>query len=153
VKYRVLSLKQPWATLVSIGAKRLETRSWETKYRGPLLIHASKAFPYECRELCFETLFLAALGNAGVLPKADEGFQDCLPLGSIIARVQLVDCFQIRMSNRPGGAEFAFGDYTPGRFAWKLDNVEPLEPIPAKGSLGIWTFEYDGNLVRKGVGK
>ena len=38
---KVLTLTQPWATLVAIGAKRIETRSWATKYRGPLLIHAA----------------------------------------------------------------------------------------------------------------
>jgi hypothetical protein len=35
-----LTLTQPWATLVAIGAKRIETRSWPTRYRGLLAIHA-----------------------------------------------------------------------------------------------------------------
>lgn len=39
---KVISLLQPWATLAVIGQKKIETRSWSTKYRGPLLIHASK---------------------------------------------------------------------------------------------------------------
>src|SRR4051812_42520238 len=46
---KVLSLTQPWASLVAIGAKQIETRSWRTHYRGPLLIHASAGFPGECR--------------------------------------------------------------------------------------------------------
>jgi hypothetical protein len=39
---KVLSLTQPWATLAAIGAKKIETRSWSTAYRGPLAIHAAK---------------------------------------------------------------------------------------------------------------
>ena len=42
---KALSLTQPWATLVVIGAKRIETRFWHTSYVGPLLIHAAKAIP------------------------------------------------------------------------------------------------------------
>lgn len=41
-KIKALTLYQPWATLIAIGAKKIETRSWDTKYRGPLAIHASK---------------------------------------------------------------------------------------------------------------
>ena len=39
---KVLSLWQPWATLMAIGAKKIETRHWYTRYRGPLVIHAAK---------------------------------------------------------------------------------------------------------------
>jgi len=39
---KVLSLLQPWATLVVMGIKKIETRSWSTTHRGALLIHASK---------------------------------------------------------------------------------------------------------------
>lgn len=48
---RCLTLTQPWATLVAIGAKRIETRSWSTSYRGPLAIHAGKKWTREDREL------------------------------------------------------------------------------------------------------
>jgi hypothetical protein len=39
---KALTLIQPWATLVALGEKQIETRSWDTKYRGPLAIHAGK---------------------------------------------------------------------------------------------------------------
>ncbi len=39
---KVLTIKQPWATLIMQGDKRFEFRSWQTKYRGDLLIHAGK---------------------------------------------------------------------------------------------------------------
>ena len=50
---KALSLTQSWATLVTIGAKKLETRSWPTYYRGPLLIHAAKGFPPAARAICY----------------------------------------------------------------------------------------------------
>jgi hypothetical protein len=49
---KALSVIQPWATLLVCGAKRLETRSWKTSYRGSLLIVASRKFPEDCRRLC-----------------------------------------------------------------------------------------------------
>ena len=48
---RALSLTEPWATLVAIEAKRIETRSWQTGYRGELLIHAAKNYPGWARAL------------------------------------------------------------------------------------------------------
>ena len=49
---KVLSLLQPWATLVVLGAKKYEVRGWQTAYRGPLLIHASAKKPSQ-RERAF----------------------------------------------------------------------------------------------------
>ena len=51
---KALTLYQPWATLVAIGAKKIETRSWSTPYRGPLAIHAGK-----CRDYIFDQSFLS----------------------------------------------------------------------------------------------
>jgi hypothetical protein len=42
---KAITLWQPWATLLAVGCKHMETRSWPTKYRGEILIHASKK-PY-----------------------------------------------------------------------------------------------------------
>ncbi|MFL0196978.1 hypothetical protein ACJDU8_15630 [Clostridium sp. WILCCON 0269] len=78
-----------------------------------------------------------------------------LPTGVIIAKVDLVDCIEIDLGTDPGlrkarlkndnviqGNEYSFGDYTPGRYAWILDNIEPLkEPIPAKGQLSLWEYK------------
>lgn len=36
-----LSVRQPWASLIVAGIKRVENRTWTTDYRGPLLVHAS----------------------------------------------------------------------------------------------------------------
>ena len=38
---KVLSLTEPYATLIKNGKKKVETRSWKTSYREELYIHAS----------------------------------------------------------------------------------------------------------------
>lgn len=49
---RAITLMQPWASLIALGAKRYETRSWKTHYRGPLAIHSSRDFSKASRALC-----------------------------------------------------------------------------------------------------
>jgi hypothetical protein len=164
---KVLTLTQPWATLVAIGAKRIETRSWSTSYRGPLAIHAAKGYPQEARAITISNYPIAkALHNAGLVKLKD------LPLGAIVATCELVKVVEISQFIRqqlfsfetadydgtrcqltgpelmctipPDEPELSFGDYTPGRYAWLLDNVQALEtPIPAKGALGLWNFDLE----------
>ncbi|MGZ3917879.1 MAG: ASCH domain-containing protein [Flavisolibacter sp.] len=132
---KALSLLQPWASLVVMGAKKWETRSWSTHYRGELLIHAS-------------------IGKAGTLLAAEPPFSryipqfDQLPFGAIIGQVILTDLIRVdqmevreTVINALSLEERAFGDYTSGRFVWILE--EPVafqKPIPVKGTLGLWEF-------------
>ena len=151
---KALSLTQPWATLIAVGAKRIETRSWSTPFRGLIAIHASKSMPGYCRDLCAEQPFLRELTHAGLsMPE--------LPLGAIVATCRLVyvfltgDTLNYRNASRamcgPSGLtyemnpqEIAFGDYAPGRFGWVLADVVRLsEPIPCRGMLGLWTVPDD----------
>lgn len=128
---RILTLTQPWATLVAIGAKRIETRSWSTKYRGLVAIHAAKGFPIQCLALCGEEPFSTAL--------RDELAKDALPRSQILAIADLVDCVSTNVKNETlSYRERSFGDYSPNRFAWKLANVRRLEvPFAFKGALGL----------------
>ncbi len=129
---RALSLLQPWASLIAVGAKTMETRSWQTSYRGLLAIHASKAFPGEYRELCTHAPFSSAL-LAGGIASVNQ-----LPTSAIVAVCMLVGCVPTQ-GLRPGEPEASFGDYSPGRYAWMLKNIVRIpEPIPARGSLGLW---------------
>lgn len=136
---KAISLTQPWATLVALRQKRIETRSWSTPYRGPIAIHAAKNFPAECRGLAESEPFSEAL----------RSHWKPLPLGKVVAVAQLVDVREILtgedviLLNRLGLPrwEFHFGDYTKGRFAWVLANVKALdEPIHARGMLGVWEW-------------
>lgn len=143
---KAVSILQPWASLIAVGAKKVEIRSWKTDYRGPLAIHASKAFPKENRNL---TAIIPEL-------KGEE-----LYFGHIITVVNLVDCARVESwdeereqallvgNNRDyyiEGREFLFGNYTPDRYGWILENITPIEPIQAKGRLGLWDWTILDNL-------
>lgn len=137
---KVISLLQPWATLVVIGAKQIETRSWNTKYRGPLLIHASSRISKETKELTLTEPFATALRE----------LQE-LPLGCIIGSVNLTSTSQSEYFSRIGPTgrtpnwerEKHFGDFSPGRYGWLL--ADPLafsNHFHCRGALGIWTLDY-----------
>ena len=134
-----VSLIQPYASLIGCGAKRIETRSWPTKHRGLLAIHASKGFPPEYRDF-------AAGGRVSQL----LGCFAHLPLGKVVAVCRVVDCLpvdQIRFSwglssRQTWEQEEALGDYSEGRYGWLLEDIRPLpEPVPAKGALSLWQWE------------
>ena len=149
---KAISLLQPWASL--IGIKGNETRSWYTKYRGRLAIHASKN-PKMVKELAWSEPFYSALINK--VPFGE------MPYGAVVSISNMVECCLIKADGLhkvpngqsfsgpesctefyaplPGEPELSFGDYTPGRYAWILEDVKPLpEPIPAKGKLGLWEW-------------
>ena len=149
---KALSIMQPWATLIAQGAKRIETRGWATSYRGPLAIHASKGLPGWVVDIVrSEPQFANALGN--LLDPRGKVLGD-LPRGCIIAICQLVSVKFIGANadgwswTGPDGHQFSYqltdreralGDYTPGRYAWLLADMRPLDaPVPARGALGLW---------------
>lgn len=139
---KALSLTQPYASLISIGVKGIETRSWSTSYRGSLAIHASKGFSRECKALCFRQPFCSPLIRAGFNTPAD------LPCGAIVAVARLHGIVRtedvLPMSQGLLRHEIEFGDYAPGRFAWVLAGVVRLAvPILMKGAFGLWTVPPD----------
>lgn len=164
---KAITLTQPWATLVAIGAKKIETRSWATSYRGPLAIHAAKGLkPVGNKrglwELVWHPPFRDVLAEHAGSRHMDDILAS-LPLGAIVAVCELVGCYPTTqddggntaylLNSRHGarelmpvwGNERAFGDYSLDRFAWVLRNVRALpEPIPCKGALGLW--DYEGTL-------
>lgn len=145
---KVLSMLQPWASLVAVGAMKIETRSWATKHRGVLAIHASKGWDSEQRTLLatkeFQTGLAPLVGKPLDFSRLDYyGVkEDLLPRGFIIATCNLVDCLPTTvLAEEQLGKELPYGDFTPGRFAWFLEDVKLLpEPIPAKGMLGLWEY-------------
>jgi hypothetical protein len=142
---KCLSLWQPWATLMWLRLKFNETRSWETLYRGPLAIHAAKTWNRELAGMICEPEFKAALEEMwpGYMSAFDFG-KNVLPRGSILCVVNLDKCVRITDKNAPppGTNERAFGDYTPGRFAWCTSNARQLrEPLPWKGAQGLFDVQ------------
>jgi activating signal cointegrator 1 len=149
---KALSLTQPWATLIAIGAKRIETRSWSTTFRGPVAIHAAKSMPLWAREFAYADPAGRVLNRAGILLGNNCA---ALPRGAIVALAELVAVAPtheiVALSH---GAlpllphEIEFGDYTDGRYGWVLSNVVPLsEPVACKGALGLW--EVPGDVLRQ----
>jgi hypothetical protein len=172
---KALTLWQPWASLIAVGAKTIETRGWSTSYRGPLAIHASK----RCE--------VGAVGEYDVEKDNPRGTPPAylmrgpmdwpyrLPLGAVVATCELVDVvpmvFEGEQENlrrlaidadnslwlcepepdddspdypiqdwRDVSDQVPYGDYTPGRFAWLLEKITPIEPISAKGKQGLWEW-------------
>jgi activating signal cointegrator 1 len=141
---RAISLWQPWATFVALGLKQFETRSWDTAYRGPLLIHAAKR-PMTKEEYKLIEYLKAEYSELCACLNGAE-----FPLGALVASCEVVDCLESWKDFDPLEAdplEYDLGNYDEGRFAWKLDNVEPLkEPIPYKGSQGFFNV-WDSVLI------
>lgn len=145
---KALTLTQPWASLVALQKKKIETRSWPTSYRGDLVIHAAKGFPKWAKETCDEEPFKTAL---------DGYTASTLPLSQGLCVVKLLGCFPttesgfnkliFMLGHKPSWEESAFGDYSPNRWMWLTEYVKPL-PLngwgPVKGALGLWEWDKQG---------
>jgi activating signal cointegrator 1 len=135
---KCLSLTQPWASLVVLGAKHLETRSWQTAHRGPLAIHASRAFPPASRALVRTAPFRAILAAAGIHDWRE------LPTGLVIGTVEIVSCTRVEELIDVSPREHDFGDYRPGRWAWALARPQRLAvPFAWRGNLGLFDVPED----------
>jgi hypothetical protein len=143
---RAISLWQPWATAIALGAKTIETRHWYTEYRGPLVIHAAKrCVKSELKDL-FEEREWRGVFHMCEWPDVLK----ILPLGALVAVAQLVDCrptetftAAVLDAQRESGdawwTERDMGDFYPGRFGWVLKNIQPIvPPVPYKGSQGFF---------------
>lgn len=152
---KAITILQPWASLIACGAKKIETRSWPTNYRGPIAIHAGKGKKYYGLE--HQEPFLTALEDqilisediGGPVEAEYEDVRSDLPYSAVIAIAELVDCQEMTMEKIVawrdiyGKNEVAFGDFEPGRYAWILDNVRPIRPVSARGQQRIWNWDGD----------
>ena len=123
---KVLTLKQPWATLVSEGIKEYEFRSWKTNYRGNVLIHA----------------------GAGIDKKEMERFKDLnlkYPSKRIIAEVEIEDCLELddKLNQKIiSENNIAYGSKIITGYAWKLKNVKKIKSNKEiNGKLGLWNID------------
>lgn len=140
---KVLTLTQPWATLMAIGAKRIETRSWANGYQGPVAIHAAKGFPQWAEDTCGDEPFCSTLNEAGYpwRPGTKRNPRG-LPLGQIVAVGWLDRVEHITQHYAVTTTERAFGNYDAGRSAWCFTQMYQLKtPIKARGSLGLWSWQ------------
>jgi hypothetical protein len=163
---KALTLWQPWADLVAVGAKTIETRSWSTSYRGPLAIHSAKKIPAEGADLVASRPFLEEYCGRLGLPVAGV----FIPFfaerrGVVLATCELADVVPVEdlvwkakrgtdaaaggWGRAPGRtyaeeAQRPFGDFSPGRYAWLLASIEPLDPpVPARGRQQLWEWNEE----------
>ncbi len=90
---KVLSILQPWASLCVLGHKKIETRSWNTKYRGELYIHASKKWTQQLYDTIIEIGADKCLSESGFsfTKVSNRTMQTNFPFGAIIGKVDLFD--------------------------------------------------------------
>ena len=125
---KALTIKQPFASLILEGLKEYEFRTWKTKYRGPILIHAGK----------------------GVDRKAMKKFEQYnlkYPVGAIIAKAEIEDVIYVddefrkmlKMKN-PLVYSGVINDESWEVYAFKLKNIQKQDPVIVNGQLGLWNY-------------
>ena len=126
---KVLSIKNPWATLIVDGYKEYEFRSWKTKYRGKILIHSSLGIEKD------------------MLERFKDYNLECYN-GYIIGEAILTDCILVTKEFYDelltiDSTVYELSDHEM-KYAWKLENIIKYDkPIKAKGSLGLWNYEVE----------
>lgn len=142
---KVITVRQPWATLLAAGKKRIETRSWKTNYRGELYIHAAmKGLLFGISEMPDGAWYRAL-----ILLGLKESF-DWFPTGAVIGKVNLVNCLRIdeltaALIKEQNPDEYAFGDFTPGRYAWVMEGAVLFhDPVCVPGKQGLWNWDGKG---------
>ena len=135
---RALTVWQPWATLIAERHKKNETRSWPTKIRGDVAIHAAKK-PFKEVIKVMHPNSIKTISNL-LYPFSLER----LPFGYILAFGNLVDCKLIteEFIETLSPVELLLGDYTLGRYAWIWKDIRPFKsPIQARGDQGFWNWK------------
>ena len=125
---KVLTIKQPWASLIMLGLKKYEFRSWKTDYRGELLIHAGKGIDKDGME------------------RLKRYIPENMPTEKILGKVKLIDCIKtssefydkVQKENKDIYAKSVFNQ----DYAWQMEVIEVYDnPIKVKGKLRLWNYE------------
>ena len=123
---KAISIRQPWARLILLG-KDIENRTWRTKFRGRVLLHASKGMTAQ------EHLFGLHFARVRGIHVAST---DDLERGGIVGSVEIVDC----VTHHPSS-------WFEGPVGFVLRDPRPLPFTPCKGALGFFTVPDD--VLRK----
>lgn len=124
---KALSIKEPWAALIVAGKKTIETRTWRTAYRGPLLIVTSKVLDETAMRM-FSGLNIPAL-----------------PLGYAVAIANLIDCRPMQLEDDWA----AQCPYHRQLYAWVLENIEPIAPFPVRGRLRLFDVDVESSQINR----
>lgn len=128
---KAISIRQPWAWLILHGGKDIENRTWSTKVRGRVLIHASQGLT----ENEWRAGLMFALKAQGLAPpQSPMPARRDMPRGGIVGSVEIVDC--VTGSDSP---------WYMGEVGFVLRDPRPLPFVPLKGRLGF--FDVPANLL------
>ncbi len=128
---KVITIKQPFATLIAEGLKEYEFRTWKTKFRGDILIHAGK----------------------GIDKKAMKRYEHLnleYPSGQIIAKATITDCLYVddnlkeQLQKKDPLVYYGIlqKDSNWDGYGFKLENIKKIEPIKINGKLSLWDYDY-----------
>ena len=128
---KVITIKQPWASLIAEGYKIYEFRTWNTKYRGEILIHAGKS-----------------IDKKAMKKFAEYNLE--YPTGCIIAKATITDSiyvdndFVAKISKINPLVYHNVIDQKEGKlYGFKLEKVSKIEPIYLDGQLGLWNYKNE----------
>ena len=125
---KVITIKQPFASLIAEGIKKYEFRTWKTNYRGEIYIHAGNGIDKEAM-------------------KKYAHYNLDYPKGKIIAKANLIDCLKIDDTARnmlkeekKDVYENVINNKNWDGYGFKLENITKINPLEAKGKLNIWNY-------------
>ena len=121
-----ISILQPWAWLILHAGKDIENRTWHTKFRGRILVHAGKTLPK--RDYAEDREYYAESDPPILLPAYDD-----MPRGGIVGAVDIVDCVREHPSRWK----------MPDTWGFILANPKACEFIQYRGQLGIFPVDAD----------
>ncbi|AQG98669.1 hypothetical protein A9R05_07340 [Burkholderia sp. KK1] len=128
---KALSIRQPWAWLIVNGHKDIENRTWPTKFRGRVLIHASKEMTRAEYEDVEDYLF----GECGIPADIKLPAREELERGGIVGVATIVNCVHPGAESSPWHME--------GQFGFKIADARPLPFTECKGALGFFNVPAD----------
>jgi activating signal cointegrator 1 len=143
VAVKAISLWQPWASAIANGVKTVETRSWRTEHLGPVAIHAAQKRSGELAAI-FDGLMHDHLDILKAFVAAKESCFRYLPFGAVVCTAEIfcvgnVEMFELARFSK---VELSLGNYSAGRFLWKLENIKKLpKPVPCIGRQGFFNVE------------
>lgn len=126
---KVITIRQPWATLIAKGYKEYEFRSWKTKYRGDILIHAGKNIESDALKR-FENLKLE------------------YTRGYIIAKAKITDCIYVdknlkeKLIAKDPNVYKNLNKTDWKGYGFKIEDVKEISPILVNGKLSLWEYDY-----------
>ena len=125
---KAITIKQPFASLIREGYKEYEFRTWKTNYRGEVYIHAGKGIDKE------------AMNRVKHLNLS-------FPSGCIIAKAKITDCVEVdeklskELLKKNKEVYHNLENKKEKRYGFKIEEVEKINPIPAKGKLSFWEYK------------